>query len=151
MIDFAHRAFIPEVEASGRVKGFRMRLIIIALVALVSMASFPASAQFYGGGPRYYQEEDEDYAPRRHRPRDFYEREYSQPRYRANPDDFDERDYSPRRYRETYERPRYGSRQRLGQVCVTARGNCPAPAGPLNSPCGCMIPGFGPKRGAIGF
>jgi len=125
-----------------------MRPLIVALVALVSMGSLPAAAQFSGGGGWY--EEDEDYAPRRYRPRDFYEREYS-PRYRG-PGDFYERDYAPRRYRESYDQPRYGyGRQRFGRVCVTARGNCPAPPGPLNSPCGCMIPGFGPKRGAIGF
>ncbi len=127
-------------------KGFHMRTIMIALVALLAMGSLPASAQPYGGG--WYQE-DEDYAMPRYRPRDFYEREY-RPRYRADPGDFYERDYAPRRYRESYGQPRY-SRQRFGRVCVTARGNCAAPPGPLNTPCGCMIPGFGPKRGAIGF
>jgi hypothetical protein len=36
----------------------------------------------------------------------------------------------------------------MGSVCVTARGDC---GGPINSPCECYIPGFGPKRGAIGY
>jgi hypothetical protein len=38
----------------------------------------------------------------------------------------------------------------MGSVCVTARGDC-AGGGPINSPCECYIPGFGPKRGAIGY
>jgi hypothetical protein len=37
----------------------------------------------------------------------------------------------------------------MGSVCVTARGHCGT--GPLNAPCECSIPGFGPKRGAIGY
>jgi hypothetical protein len=37
----------------------------------------------------------------------------------------------------------------LGNVCVTSRGSCRTRTQPANSPCGCNIPGFGPKRGAI--
>ncbi|MCC0805565.1 hypothetical protein FPV16_04900 [Methylobacterium sp. W2] len=44
--------------------------------------------------------------------------------------------------------PRYG-RQRMGSVCVTSRGNCPAYPSPIQSPCRCDIPGFGPKRGNV--
>ena len=60
----------------------------------------------------------------------------------------DEDDYRPRRppppdYYD--DRPR-----RFGRICVTARGNCPTRPGPFNAPCGCEIPGFGLKRGAIG-
>ena len=56
------------------------------------------------------------------------------------------------RYSDRYDRPGRGSyRQgRMGSVCVTARGDCGG-AGPLNAPCECYIPGFGPKRGAIGY
>ena len=54
-----------------------------------------------------------------------------------------------RRYDEDrYDRPRgYGRR---GSVCVTARGNCMTRPAPFNAPCGCEVPGFGFKRGAIG-
>jgi hypothetical protein len=37
----------------------------------------------------------------------------------------------------------------LGNVCVTSRGSCRTRMQPANTPCGCNIPGFGPKRGAI--
>jgi len=104
-----------------------MRALILPLIALISLASVPVSAQPYDGGSgRYY---DDGYGP---------------PRYRQGP---------PR----IYERPRYGYRygyrrpQRFGRVCLTSRGTCFARPGPINSPCGCMIPGFGPKRGAIGY
>ena len=102
-----------------------MRALILTLVALVSLAGIPASAQPYGGG-RYY---DDGYRP---------------PGYRPGPPRF-------------YERPRYSYRygygrpQRFGRVCVTSRGTCFTRPSPLNSSCGCMIPGFGPKRGAIGY
>ncbi len=42
------------------------------------------------------------------------------------------------------------ARAAFGRICVTARGNCPTRPGPFNAPCGCEIPGFGLKRGAIG-
>ena len=103
-----------------------MRILILALVALVSLADMPASAQPYGGGWRYY---DDGYAP---------------PRYRPGPPRFYER--RPYGYRYGYGRP-----QRFGRVCVTSRGNCITRPSPISSPCGCMIPGFGPKRGAIGY
>ena len=44
--------------------------------------------------------------------------------------------------------PRYG-RQRMGSVCVTSRGNCPAYPSPIQAPCRCDIPGFGLKRGNV--
>jgi hypothetical protein len=43
-----------------------------------------------------------------------------------------------------YERPVV-----MGNVCVTARGNCRTRYVPANSGCSCNIPGFGPKRGQI--
>ena len=105
-----------------------MRTIILALVALISLASLPASAQPYGGGGgRYYN--DDGFVP---------------PRYRPGPPRF----YDRRRPDYGYG---YGRRQRFGRVCVTSRGNCVTRPGPINSSCGCMIPGFGPKRGAIGY
>ena len=42
-----------------------------------------------------------------------------------------------------YYRPAYGN------VCVTGRGDCPTPALPYGSNCGCYIPGFGNKRGIV--
>jgi len=77
---------------------------------------------------------DEDYRPRRR-----YEERY---------------DYDRPRYRDEYERPRYRGEYgggRIGRICVTARGNCPTRPAPLNSSCGCEVPGFGFKRGAIGY
>ncbi|GJE25446.1 hypothetical protein [Methylobacterium organophilum] len=61
------------------------------------------------------------------------------PRYYRDEDD-DDRPPPPRR------RWRGG-----GSVCVTARGNCPAPPLPPNSSCACDIPGFGVKRGATAY
>ncbi|MDP4004253.1 hypothetical protein [Methylobacterium sp. NEAU K] len=48
------------------------------------------------------------------------------------------------------DRPRYGRPRRGGDICVTARGDCPTRPGPYNAPCDCEIPGFGFKRGQIG-
>jgi hypothetical protein len=90
------------------------------------MAAAPAKAQYYppyGGGGGYEEE----------RP------------YRGGGGYYGDR----RRYdRDYYERrrPRYGS------VCVTSRGNCDAGfSAPRNTPCRCFLPGFGEKRGAIGY
>lgn len=54
-----------------------------------------------------------------------------------------------------YDRPRpryYGYERpsrRYGDVCITSRGSCEAPASPRGAPCRCFIEGFGPKRGAV--
>jgi hypothetical protein len=109
-----------------------MRRITLALAAMAALATGPAAAQYYYERGPY----------------DGYEQEYEYrappPRYRERPR-FYERygDYGPRRsYRQT----------RVGSVCVTSRGNCEAGGGyPVNTPCSCYIPGFGPKRGAVGF
>jgi hypothetical protein len=111
-----------------------MRSILLAAAALSVLAAEPAAAQYYGGPDRGgfgggFEDDDYDYAPRRS--------------YRR---DYDERDF--------YGPPRRGPSRRaqLGSVCVTARGNCDAGrVVPRNSPCSCFIPGFGRKRGAIGF
>ncbi|MGY2048680.1 hypothetical protein [Methylobacterium sp. JK268] len=105
-----------------------MKSTMLATLAALTLGGSiaPAFAQYYG---------DDDDRPRRR-----YE-------YR------DEGDY-PRRpppgpgY---YERERVFRREGFGRVCVTARGNCPSRPAPLNSYCGCQIPGFGPKRGQIGY
>ena len=67
-------------------------------------------------------------------------------RYERYDDDY--RYERRRRDYDGYERRRdYGRR---GSICVTARGNCVTRPAPFNVPCGCEIPGFGFKRGAIG-
>jgi hypothetical protein len=120
---------------SGRT--IMMRILLAGLAATaVGLASLPASAQWgppgggyggqggYGGGPRggYRQDFDDD--------------EDERPRYRRRP-----------AYGEGYG---YGA-PRVGAICVTSRGNCRTRPAPLNSPCGCDVPGFGFKRGAIGY
>ncbi len=111
-----------------------MKRVLLAALALSIVAAQPATAQFYGspyrGGPSYYEDDDFDRAPpRRSYRRDYYER-----------DDYGPRRASPNR------------RAQVGSVCVTARGNCDSgTVAPRNTPCSCFIPGFGPKRGAIGY
>lgn len=127
-----------------KVEEKRMHIVALALIGLALLGTAPASAQYYGGRPYY--EEDREYGPPRDRPgRRYYDgyRDDGPPPYgRGRPREF----YEPRRPAYGYGRP-----QGFGRVCVTSRGNCQARPGPINSSCGCNIPGFGPKRGAIGF
>lgn len=95
----------------------------LTLAALTALALAPALAA--PAAAQYYRD-DYDYRPRRPPPGYYEDR--------------------PRRFRDDYG---YGPR-RFGRICVTARGNCPTRPGPFNAPCGCEIPGFGFKRGAIG-
>src|SRR5215207_5576138 len=100
-----------------------MKRILLAAAALAMLAGTPALAQYgggYGGGRGGWDDEDDD-ARRRRR-------------------------WERRREREEYG---YG-RPRMGSVCVTSRGNCMTRPAPFNAPCGCEVPGFGFKRGAIG-
>ena len=100
-----------------------MTRILLAAAALALLAGTPALAQYgggYGGGRGGWDDEDDD-ARRRRR-------------------------WERRREREEYG---YG-RPRMGSVCVTSRGNCMTRPAPFNAPCGCEVPGFGFKRGAIG-
>lgn len=104
------------------------RITLAALAALTlgpTLAAAPARAQYYDDGPRRY---DRGYEDRYDR----YER--------RRRDDY---------YEDRYERRRDFGR-RGGSICVTSRGNCPTRPAPFNAPCGCEIPGFGFKRGAIG-
>jgi len=50
-------------------------------------------------------------------------------------------------------RPGYGYArpQQYSNICITARGNCGTRRLPYGTPCSCFIPGFGQKRGAIGY
>ena len=101
------------------------RLVIAAVLTASSLAAIPASAQVYFGG-------DYDYRPRReyeYRPR----RDY---------------DYESRRDYDGPSRGYYG--RRGSSTCLTARGACPTYRSlPHGAPCGCEIPGFGYKRGAV--
>lgn len=98
------------------------RIILAAVTALTIGSSAGAQAQ-YGRGY------DDD------RPRGYEERRYDDDRY----------DRRRSRYDDRYDRGPRG-----GGICVTARGNCMTRPGPMNAPCGCEVPGFGFKRGAIG-
>ena len=104
-----------------------MRRILLAAAALTVLAGAPALAQYgggYGGGG------------------------YGGGGGRGWDDDDDD---MPRRRR--WERRGYGEdygRPRMGAICVTSRGNCRTRPAPFNAPCGCEVPGFGFKRGAIG-
>lgn len=100
------------------------RLVLAAAAAATLAGTVPASAQYY---------RDRDYG---------YDRPPPPPRgyYRDRYDDDDDRPPPRRRV--------FGGRG--GSVCVTARGSCPYPPAPFNAGCGCDIPGFGYKRGAIG-
>jgi hypothetical protein len=37
----------------------------------------------------------------------------------------------------------------FGNICYTSRGSCQTRPRPAETPCSCIIPGFGPKRGAV--
>ncbi|GJD29037.1 hypothetical protein PMNALOAF_0269 [Methylobacterium adhaesivum] len=105
-----------------------MKRILLAIATAATFGSglgaFEAKAQYYGY---------DDDRPRR------YERRYDEDRYERRRD---------RYFDDRYEgRPRGG---RGGSLCVTARGNCVTRPAPYNAPCGCEIPGFGYKRGAVG-
>jgi hypothetical protein len=125
------------------------RFVLAAAVLSTLAAPVPALAQYYGGPSVQYYEED--YGPQRVYPPRYEQRRVAPPRYEER------RVYvQPRRdyYTEGYDyAPRRAQRQaRLGSVCVTARGSCPVGGVvPINTPCGCQIPGFGPKRGAVGY
>lgn len=111
------------------------RFILVAATALVGVLPLAgaAQAQYYPpGGDPYYRGGG-------------YERDYERRSYRERRGwDDDDDGY--------YERRRPQPRQRAGSVCVTARGNCDAGfRAPRNTPCRCFIPGFGEKRGAIGY
>jgi hypothetical protein len=76
---------------------------------------------------------------------DRYDNRYD-PRFgRRDYDDFD-RPRGPRGY--GYGPPRV---ENFGRICVTSRGECRTRPGPVGANCGCEIPGFGFKRGAIGY
>ena len=125
------------------------RFVFAAAAVAATLAVLPASAQYSGGGSyggsygeggyggRSYDDDDDDY-PRRRRPPS---PPYGGPRGQGP--------YGPPG--NAYGRQGYGqSAQRLGSICVTARGNCPWRPSPINAPCGCDISGFGFKRGAVG-
>jgi hypothetical protein len=109
-----------------------MNRSVLIVAALATLAAAPASAQYYGPYGGYGDEEEAYPPPRRYR-------EVPTPPYET---------YRPYGYGER----RYGQQTPLGYVCVTSRGDCDASGAlPLGTPCSCFIPGFGRKRGAVGF
>jgi hypothetical protein len=114
-----------------------MRRTVFAAAALAFLIGSPALAQvYYREGPPVYRER-----PYRGAPPDYYDRR-----------GYDEDEYRGPRRGYGYGEPYRGRRARIGGICVTSRGNCEAPGrAPVNTPCRCFIPGFGEKRGAIGY
>lgn len=115
-----------------------MKRVLLAAAGLAILSAVPASAQWggpYGPPGRQYGPSDEEV---------YYERRPSRRYYRD--DDFDDR----RRYGPPGRRYGQAPSGGFGNICVTSRGSCPAgrPV-PHNTPCGCNIPGFGYKRGAV--
>jgi hypothetical protein len=107
----------------GKDSSVKRILLAIATAATLGtgLGAFEAKAQYYDDGPRRF------------------ERRYDEDRYERRRDRYDD---------DRYERRGRGGRG--GSVCVTARGNCVTRPAPYNAPCGCDIPGFGFKRGAVG-
>jgi hypothetical protein len=104
-----------------------MRRSLLALAGLVASA-MPSAAQYYPYPPQGY------YPPPP--PRGYYQPDpYGRGGYRG-PDPYGGGGY--------YQRPVV-----IGNICYTSRGTCGTRPRPVQSPCGCNIPGFGPKRGAV--
>jgi len=101
----------------------RHRLVLSAIAGAMLLSAVPAGAQYYDP----YRSPPPPYGHDRAPPPYGYDRPPPPP-------------YG-------YERPRY--RRRFNDVCVTSRGECPTQPMPSGSPCGCYIPGFGNKRGAV--
>lgn len=129
-----------------------MKRLMLTVLAALTLAA-PASAQYYGSPYSTYERGWSEPAPRY---------DYDRPGYGYRPGPSYERreyyGYEPRReYRREYRyvRPREEWRRqarRYGNVCVTSRGSCEYPQSfPINANCRCDIPGFGPKRGNIGY
>ena len=134
-----------------------MKRWILAVAAAVSLSSPAALAQGYWSGfdpgepPRYGRDGYErGYGDRGYWPRETYRERYG---YSDRYDRPRERSWRRYEYSDRYDRPGRGfyRQGRMGSVCVTARGDCGGGVGPINSPCECYMPGFGPKRGAIGY
>ncbi|MDX3809836.1 hypothetical protein ACXIUS_14065 [Bosea thiooxidans] len=100
-------------------KHLQRRLLLPAMLGAVLFSTFPAGAQYYDPYRRPPPSYDND-------------DEYEAP---ARPYGYG--------YGRRYYRPAYGN------LCVTGRGDCPTPALPYGSSCGCYIPGFGNKRGVV--
>ncbi len=125
------------------------RFLLAGLGAAAAvLAAAPASAQYYGGGyggggygggyQRGFEEDEDDYRPRR---RYRVEREYGYGDGYGGGYGRGGGYYESRRQR----------RAQTGSLCVTSRGVCDTGTRlPANTGCGCNIPGFGYKRGAIG-
>ena len=102
-----------------------MKRILLAIATAATLGTglgaFEAKAQYYDDGPRRF------------------ERRYDEDRYERRRYDEDRYDRRPRGYGGGF-----------GRLCLTQRGNCITRPQPYGSRCGCDIPGFGFKRGAVG-
>lgn len=117
------------------------RVVLAALAALtLGLDAGAAFAQPYYGG------DDVDRPRRRQEYR--YENRYDDERPRSR---YEDRRYGEERGSRRERGYGEGYGRGLGRICVTARGNCPTRPAPVNASCGCEIPGFGFKRGAIGY
>ena len=107
------------------------KILSLALLAVTAGLAAPtgAQAQYYGGG--YYPPPPPP-PPGYYRPR---------PDYGPPPGYYGGGGYGGG----------YG-RVRFGTICVTSRGQCSVGRPlPLQTGCSCYIPGFGQKRGAVGY
>ena len=105
----------------GVISTLVLRSQLISQVDVQLSAAVARGSGSYGGNPP---PPDYDYRPRRPPPPDWDDDRYDRPP------------------------PRYD--RRVGGICVTARGSCPTGRPlPRTAPCGCEIPGFGYKRGAV--
>lgn len=107
------------------------KILSLALLAATAGLSAPtgAQAQYYGGG--YYPPPPPP-PPGYYRPRPDY----------GPPPGY----YGGGGYGGGYGRVRYGT------ICVTSRGQCSIGRPlPIQTGCSCYIPGFGQKRGAVGY
>lgn len=107
-----------------------MKHILLAAAAVALLGAAPAAAQYgpyggYGGGYGAY---GGGYGHRG------WDEDDDRPRYRR---------------RHWGEHHSYERRVQVGSICYTARGSCRTHPAPVRSGCGCNIPGFGFKRGAI--
>lgn len=126
----------------------RVLAATIALAPIAVVTAVPAAAQYYGGGGGGYggYGGDDDYPPPQRRYRqpapDYPPPQGYPPPYRP----------PPQGYRPPPPPPGPGYGRPGGSVCVTSRGSCPTGmVFPRGAPCACEIPGFGKKRGAIGY
>lgn len=137
-----------------------MKSALLGTLLLVAGLATPAAAQYYlpQGGPGYgskpgYDDGRSGYEGRRG---GRYEERRGGGYEGRRGHDGPRRGYDGPRSGYYDAPPAYGRRggqhsRRASSVCVTSRGSCPiGNYVPVLTPCGCVVPGFGYKRGAAG-